>query len=412
MTIFGAAGNKSAGLPTNQPNAMEKDSLYAVKNLLNSHIPILRKMNRKILILPIILLLIPWTFASEPETPDHLSGEEIRLGERIFYGLVEGKGIENGCVQCHNTREIDTLNWNPSAYEIALKFKDKSTEDLAKAVLSPATPTMTAMHNRFQLNEEDIALIKGFLDHVAETGLVPQKPVITRLLIFLFLGLIITLLLVDLIFTHKIKYRAIHFLVIVSALGIQFLMVHQEARALGRQQGYAPNQPVKFSHKVHALENKIDCQYCHNTAEVSKSANIPSVSTCMNCHILVREGSRSGRYEIDKVVQAAQTGTPIEWIRVHNLPDHVFFSHAQHVGVAKLDCAECHGLVEGMDIVKQVSDLSMGWCLDCHRTRQVDFDDNRFYEQYEKLHEDLKSGKLDKVTVETLGGTECMKCHY
>ena len=132
----------------------------------------------------------------------------------------------------------------------------------------------------------------------------------------------------------------------------------------------------------------------------------------MNCHILVRNGTRSGAWEIAKVVNAYQDNKPIEWVRVHNLPDHVFFSHAQHVTAGGVACDECHGEVEKMTRIKQVSDLSMGWCIHCHRSRKVDFNENRFYQQYSELSDKMGKGILDSVTVEKIGGTECMKCHY
>ena len=132
----------------------------------------------------------------------------------------------------------------------------------------------------------------------------------------------------------------------------------------------------------------------------------------MNCHLIVRKGTRSGTFEINKVIASYETQKPIEWIKVHNLPDHVFFSHAQHVTVGKVDCAECHGDVKKMDVIKQVSDLSMGWCIDCHRTKKLDVRNNQFYSQYRALAEKLKNGEIDSVTVTMVGGRECMKCHY
>ena len=132
----------------------------------------------------------------------------------------------------------------------------------------------------------------------------------------------------------------------------------------------------------------------------------------MNCHFMVRSGTRSGVTEIAKVLNAYENRKPIEWIKVHNLPDHVFFSHAQHVSVGGVACQECHGKVEEMDVIKQVSDLSMGWCINCHRTKKINFQNNRFYTEYTGLAEKLKKGEIDSVTVEMVGGTECMKCHY
>ncbi len=103
---------------------------------------------------------------------------------------------------------------------------------------------------------------------------------------------------------------------------------------------------------------------------------------------------------------------PIEWTRIHNLPDHAYFNHAQHVAVGQVKCQKCHGPVEEMEEVYQYSTLGMGWCINCHRETEVKFNDNPFYDQYERYHQELKSGKREKVTVADIGGLECQKCHY
>jgi hypothetical protein len=138
---------------------------------------------------------------------------------------------------------------------------------------------------------------------------------------------------------------------------------------------------------------------------------IPPVQVCMNCHNQVREGQITGTEEIDKIHAAWNEGKPIEWIKVHNLPDHAYFNHAQHVTVGKVECNECHGAVEKMDEVMQVYDLGMGWCIQCHRDREIQVD-NKFYEQYTDLQAALSSGDLKRATVATIGGEECQKCHY
>ena len=196
------------------------------------------------------------------------------------------------------------------------------------------------------------------------------------------------------------------------ALGWQIKLLYEAGTALGRQELYEPDQPIKFSHVVHAGENQIDCHYCHTTAAHSKSAGIPDVNICWNCHSIVRDGSNSGMHQINKVVEAYEDRIPIQWIRIHNLQDHAFFSHAQHVKVGKIECETCHGPVEQMDRVSQVGDLSMGWCINCHRDTEVQFFDNDFYTQYEELQKKMKSGEIDRVTAELTGGTECSKCHY
>ena len=105
-------------------------------------------------------------------------------------------------------------------------------------------------------------------------------------------------------------------------------------------------------------------------------------------------------------------GKEVEWVRIHNLPDHVYFNHSQHVNAGKVQCQTCHGPIQEMDEVKQFSDLSMGWCVNCHRETKVQFTSNKFYSIYEKFHEDLKKNPSDSITVAKIGGTECQKCHY
>jgi cytochrome c551/c552 len=179
-----------------------------------------------------------------------------------------------------------------------------------------------------------------------------------------------------------------------------------KARSVGLHKGYQPVQPIAFSHKLHAGQYKIACQYCHVGVEKGKSATFPSTNICMNCHNYIQEGSRYGTKEIAKILESWETGKPIEWVRIHNLPDLVYFNHAQHVKVAGIACQTCHGPVEEMEEVYQYSDLSMGWCINCHRQTKVDLTANPYYE---RLHQALKE---KTVTVEQIGGLECSKCHY
>lgn len=248
---------------------------------------------------------------------------------------------------------------------------------------------------------------------------------------------------------------------------------------LGRQQGYQPEQPIKFSHELHAGLQQIDCQYCHDGARRSKHSVIPAANTCMNCHKAIEKGSTYGTAELTKIFASIgydptndtyienyeelsteevkqiyskwiadsyaqsedfnpdrienvveeqwegivdaltneETGDdkvqgPIEWVRIHNLPDHVYFNHSQHVSVGKLECQTCHGPIEEMEKVYQYSPLSMGWCINCHRQTEVQFQNNEYYKTYEMYHEQLQNGSRDKVTVEDIGGLECQKCHY
>jgi len=343
---------------------------------------------------------------------DTISTEELMRGERLFYGLVEGKFGEMACADCHNTMEIDTFNWNPNAWEIAHKYRDRSLEEFKRAVLDPGGRTMSRVHQTFNLTEAEVTLIKFFLDEFEEAGLAKKKPVINKIFLFLLLGVVLTWIVLDILFIKKVRRRWILGILFVAALGWQIKLLYEAGTALGRQHNYEPDQPVKFSHVVHVADNLIDCQYCHNTVGHAKTAGIPAMGVCWNCHVIVREGTHAGRHEINKVVEAYESGKPIQWIRIHNLPDHVFFNHAQHVTIAEIECATCHGPVEEMHRVRQVSDLSMGWCVNCHRDTEVQIIDNTFYEQYEELSKKLRGGEIDRVTADMVGGTECSKCHY
>jgi hypothetical protein len=212
------------------------------------------------------------------------------------------------------------------------------------------------------------------------------------------------------------------------------------AIGFGRQKNMQPVQPIYYSHKVHAGINQISCLYCHGNAWESKHAAVPSVNVCMNCHKAITSYEKgpklydedgkeiNGTAEIEKLYKFAgfdsknpnawdpSKAKPISWIKIHNLPDHVYFNHSQHVRAGKVQCQTCHGEITAMDEVKQFSELSMGWCINCHRQTKVDFNTdstgNKFYSIYEKFHNDIKNHKMDSVTVKDIGGLECQKCHY
>jgi mono/diheme cytochrome c family protein len=282
--------------------------------------------------------------------------------------------------------------------------------------------------------------------------------------------------------TDALTSKAVTGFVIFALIVIGGFTTVNNAISLGRQQNYAPDQPIKFSHKTHAGLNKIDCQYCHDGARRSKHSNIPATNTCMNCHKAIKVGSQYKTAELTKIYVSAgwnpntdkyidgydnmsqeevasvykkwiatkyreerkidttakqgsderlfvddqwqsiassltnnqkdKVQGPIQWTKIHNLPDHVYFNHAQHVAVGKVECQTCHGTVEKMEVLKQHSPLSMGWCINCHRQTEVKFKDNDFYKSYEIYHEQIKKGTREKVTVEDIGGLECQKCHY
>ncbi len=190
------------------------------------------------------------------------------------------------------------------------------------------------------------------------------------------------------------------------------------------QKGYKPEQPIKFSHKLHAGDNEIACQYCHSSVEKSRHAGIPSVNICMNCHKAIQSGPQYKETEIAKIYAAAgfdpKTGTydeskqnPLRWIKVHNLPDHVYFNHSQHVVVGKQECSNCHGDIKSMTVAEQKSPLTMKWCIECHRKTEVAMAGNAYYDRLHAALKEKYAGQYDvKFTVDKIGGLECSKCHY
>lgn len=364
-------------------------------------------------------IIIP-SYSNTIEPQDSIIGrqtastsEEVVRGERLFYGLVYRENQSMNCVGCHNTTSVsDTMNWNPDAVEVSRKYINKSVADLSKILLNPSGQKMAQVHKDFQLTPEEIVLIKGYMDKLPDIGLKQKKPVVTNLLLFILASLLFFISTIDLIITKRIKKQWVNLVILSVTVVYITWSLAVNAIALGRSLDYSPDQPVKFSHQIHAGQNGTDCIYCHSYAPYSKSAGIPAQNICMNCHLLVRNGTRSGMFEIAKVISTYEDRKPIEWVKVHNLPDHTFFSHAQHVTAGGIDCKECHGEVEKMVRIRQVTDLSMGWCIDCHRTRKVNFQNNKFYSDYTELSSIIQKGDIDGVTVEALGGTECMKCHY
>lgn len=177
------------------------------------------------------------------------------------------------------------------------------------------------------------------------------------------------------------------------------------AYGVGIHQGYAPEQPIKFSHKLHAGQYQINCNYCHTGVYSGKGANIPSANICMNCHNAIKRESP----EIQKIYKALENDEPIQWVRIHNLPDLAYFNHSQHTNVGGLECKNCHGEIEKMEVVEQRSSLTMGWCIDCHRQTNVNAKGNAYYDKLVEVHN--KDSKTP-LKVQNIGGLECSKCHY
>jgi len=435
----------------------------------------------------------------------------------------DGKALfKNNCASCH-AKNMVTNSTGPALSGAEERWADYPKEDLyswirnssamiesghprAKELWSEWGPTvMTSFPN---LKDEDIDALLVYINEVVNApvavvggggdGTVVQPPADDNTTLYFgilvavlaLLAIVLARIIANLNYMSKVKAgedagerqtlvqlltdkRLLAFLTFLFIVLTGYTTVNN-AINLGRQQGYAPTQPIKFSHVTHAGLNKIDCQYCHDGARRSKHSVIPATNTCMNCHAAIKDGSKYGRAELTKIYASAgfdptkgagqyienyedmkkediekiyrkwlkggfagdvsegkmsaseaeletekllgpimaQAQMPIEWTRIHNLPDHVYFNHAQHVTVGEVECETCHGKVEEMEVVQQYSPLSMGWCINCHRQTEVQFEDNEYYEAYQHYQEDLENKKIDKVTVEDIGGLECQKCHY
>jgi len=324
--------------------------------------------------------------------------------------------------------------------------------------------TMTAFP---QLSEADIDNIMAYTSEVAAPSSAPAAPAVaaegsgsgaSNNLILGALVLVLAVLIVMLVLVNKTlrrvaanngivvvedepsvslwkAYAKNSFLVFVTVLLLMLAsayFLYGYLMQIGVDQDYQPVQPIHFSHKIHAGDNGIDCKYCHSSARVSKTSGIPSLNVCMNCHKNINEftGDKDSLYvdhskefytaEIQKLYDAVgwdktaqkYTGVqkPVKWVRIHNLPDFVYFNHSQHVSVAGVECQKCHGPVETFEVMKQNAPLTMGWCINCHRETDVKVEGNDYYA---KIHDELaKKYGVQKLTAANMGGTECGKCHY
>jgi cytochrome c2 len=450
------------------------------------------------------------TASAAPEMPADFDAEQVERGKELFN--------TNGCMACHS-KDMKTDLTGPALSGVEERWENR--EELynwirnSQGMIEAGHEYGTALFEKFNkvpmlpypnLTDEEIEAILAYVRYPegAPALEVPREQVVMdivsedkkdsffrsnlfMILLFLIAGALVLVLaktvadlknlahekefgepgeetfLTVLLSRSILKFATFAFIV----FGVFFTAV--KAMNLGRQQNYEPDQPIAFSHKIHSGDNLIDCEFCHDAARRSKHSGIPGTTTCMKCHVVIKNGSKDGTAELGKIYVAAgfdpaanryienpeeksieelaaiykpwiQKSNPdfdsykvnqqwedmvrsltneqktspygaIEWIRIHNLPDHVYYNHAQHVTVGKLECQECHGPVEEMDVVRQYSPLSMGWCVNCHRDTKVQFD-NPYYKNYARFHEEVVSGKRAAVTVEEIGGLSCQKCHY
>lgn len=393
-------------------------------------------------------------YAVDPEVPD--SEEAISAGQSIF---------NTNCKTCHrldqkligpalrgvtDRRELDWVKQFITNSQVLIQGGDATAVSLFKEFNN------TPMPSHEFLSDGDLTNLLAYIEYgdkadpaaaaagaTAEGGAaagsgggIPNE-YLTIILVVLVIVLVLVLVVLGLIVSVLTKYmnknenldeddkafinqktdykgilKSDGMIIIVTAIVLAFVVktAINGLYTVGVQQGYAPSQPIAYSHELHAGQYEIPCQYCHTGVEIGKSANIPSANICMNCHMHIQnvEGKEGISPEIAKIYDAVDNNQPIEWVRVHNLPDLAYFNHSQHVAVGGIECQTCHGPIEEMEVVSQHSSLTMGWCIDCHRNTEITTQGNEYYDKLVQLH----SESNDALKVKDIGGLECAKCHY
>ena len=395
--------------------------------------------------------------AQDQSSSDEIPTDEasISAGDKLF---------NNNCTACHRIHE---RNLGPALKEVYIRrplpwIKSfisnsqkviQSGDEYAVNLFAEYSPTVMPA---FDFSDEEILSILSYIKYETENAVVADESsdasgtaveqsgstigsgYITAILIALLVVLVLILIVLGVLISVVSKYikqkgeldeadqevvdqkfdigkfaRSPGFIWIVTFIftAIVVKSVIDGLFTIGVQQGYQPEQPIAFSHKLHAGTYEIDCNYCHTGVRKSKNANIPSPNICLNCHSSIQkiQGADEPSAEIAKIHEAVKNNTPIEWVRIHNLPDLAYFNHKQHVAVGNIECQTCHGPIEEMEVVQQHSSLTMGWCIDCHRKTDVNSKGNDYYNELVKLHGEKSK---EPMKVEDIGGLECAKCHY
>ena len=413
------------------------------------------RLNFQTLAVLFFMLVGVSAYAADPAVAS--SDEAIAAGKTVFNA---------NCKQCH---KLDQKNVGPALRGVTDRQSiawAKSFIKNSQAVIASGDAYATALYKEYSntvmpshefLSDGDLDNLLSYIEHgdkvdpaaaaagdaaapagdgtaAAGSG-IPNEylSIILGVLVFILLLILIVLGLIVTVLTKYInkqemdaddkeyvnqKFELVKILksdaviILVTALVVAFTAktAIDGLYSVGVQQGYAPAQPIAFSHALHAGQYEIACQYCHTGVEIGKSANIPSANICMNCHTHIQNvGGKEGiSPEIQKIYNAVDNNQPIEWVRVHNLPDLAYFNHAQHVAVGGVECQTCHGPIQEMEVVGQHSTLTMGWCIDCHRQTEIATEGNVYYDKLVQLHSTSK----DALKVKDIGGLECAKCHY
>ncbi len=355
----------------------------------------------------VLLMTLLWNPVTGQDNADE-SGQ-FRAGEKHFQGIMNADGIS--CIGCHYFNETDTINWNPSAMDLSGQAEVYRVNGIGKYFKDLEGDVIKVAHADIDISVEQEGDIIAYLEHLSTSPFIPSAPVKWRLILFVGMFVLLILIRVERTWIKKLP-KIVRRIMGIAAWGVVLVIIVQDSLGFNLSKDYAPVQPIKFSHSIHSTDNKIDCNYCHSGVLKGKNAGVPPVSLCMNCHKHQQEGTRTGIFELRKVLQAAEDSIPIRWVRIHSLPDFTYFNHMQHVTIGGVECITCHGDVANMHIVKQVEDLSMGWCIKCHDETKVDFSNDYYKTYYPTLNDSLVTGRIDSIMVSDINGRECSVCHY
>ena len=370
--------------------------------------------------------------AATGEMPANVKkGKDLFKAQCAACHKLDGKLVGPGL---RNVGEKRSKEWLHSWVKDSQAFIKTGDAD-AKAIFDEYKIPMTAFPN---MSNEDIDAIIAYTSYVApkkaattagKTDVVEHKtdlnPKKTNAPLWILLALIIAAVVLK-----RTKAKGLVFVLLPIILLLGAWVTYAYLMQIGVDEGYQPVQPIVYSHKIHAGDNGIDCNYCHSSAKDSKTSGIPSLNVCMNCHKSIDKVAEDtkvgnlGKKELDKEIAklysyvgwdtinrviVPEKSKPIKWTRIHRLPDFVYFNHSQHVSVQGVSCQKCHGEIQEMDEVFQAKPLTMKWCVDCHRTTDVKMD-NKYYED---IHKELSKKYNKKTFTEAdMGGLECAKCHY
>jgi cytochrome c2 len=435
-------------------------------------------ISRKLILSLALMLSISLTSFAQDAAPAADASTSAAPAATTGGDAAKGKELFNAnCAACH---KLDAKSTGPALRDVASRHDISwiykwvhNSSDLIKSGDAAAVKVFEAnnkipMTSFPQLAEGDIDNIIAYTSEpkaaapaavpgaASVAGATDQGAGISNNVILGALSLVMVILIVMLVLVNKVLRKVAaangievaakeptmpiwkafvknQFLVLVTAIFLLLsgaYFVYGFLMQVGVDQNYQPIQPIHYSHKIHAGDNEINCKYCHSASRVSKTAGIPSLNVCMNCHKSISEvAETTATPEYSKAFYDAQiqklykavgwdaasqsyTGKtePVKWVRIHNLPDFVYFNHSQHVTVAGIECQTCHGPVQEFEIMKQFSPLTMGWCINCHRKTDVKMEGNEYYT---KIHAELsKKYGVDKLTAAQMGGLECGKCHY